>query len=317
MVRWMTALVGLLAVGCGSAVGNIGRFDASGFRHERYRYGVQAGPDGAILSRDWRLDNFQQTSRRTVPKSGPAYRSDVGFDTDGDGEIDQHVELNRYDLRYRHVRNRGSIWLSTIPLSTNLSQTDLRVLMRDYVDAVSGAGFVGVNFGGTVVAGIERRFATRILDSQVITVHGLPGFAATVEVANVDQMQLSPDSRWERARVVLIRTPFEYAPPRSLTTVRDTHYPVVMLVGYTNLPEDFDAGLPDFVRFVNQIVFADAPPETPPGVQVVSSEPAPPAAAPPQAPPPAPPPPPAVAEPQDANEQRGPPSAEPPSPTPL
>jgi len=144
--------------------------------------------------------------------------------------------------------------------------------MREYVDAVSGSGLAAADVGGGIAIGVERRFATRIIDSQRISVHGLEAYSATVEVANVDQLSLSPSSRWERTRIVLIRTPFRYHPDTLAARNRRVEFPVLMLVGYSNLPEDFDRGVPAFVRFVNAIAFLDAPTGAPRGVQVVGAE---------------------------------------------
>lgn len=87
---------------------------------------------------------------------------------------------------------------------------ELRILVQDYIDAVSGVGLTDVQIGPQKHLVQQRRFATRTVSTEAVTISGHEAFAATFEVANVDQLKLEPDSRWERARVVLVRTPFGF-----------------------------------------------------------------------------------------------------------
>jgi hypothetical protein len=72
---------------------------------------------------------------------------------------------------------------------------------------------------------------------------------ATIDVANVDQVHLSPTSRAVRVRLVLVRPDFAYVPDRK----KNKAFPVLMMAAYSNLPEDFERDLPSFERFLGQI----------------------------------------------------------------
>jgi len=80
-----------------------------------------------------------------------------------------------------------------------------RVLALSYVDAVSGEGSLVVNLGDDGTGTRSQRFATRVLSKAGATLDSTPAYEVTFEVANVDQLQLAENSRWERARFVILR----------------------------------------------------------------------------------------------------------------
>jgi len=72
-------------------------------------------------------------------------------------------------------------------------------------------------------------------------------------VANVDQLKLSPDSRWARANVVLLRPGYNWTQGRS-------DAPALLVLGYSNLPEDFDRQLPAFEKLVGHLELSESGP---------------------------------------------------------
>ncbi len=249
-----TVLLSVAALGCST----FQTFRADGFHHEEYPLTVRSppgAPTGALISPEWRLDNYQvdEIGLPTKPKVGPDYEAKIAVDTDGDGKLDQDVQVLAHDLLFRHRRNAGRIWLRALPISQALGETDLRVIMRAFEDAMAGAGYsvTSLDFGRVNVE--EKRFAARLLESAPTTVSGQEAFAATFEVANVDQMALTKDARTERGRIVLVRTSYLWSPYKVDWSPERALFPVLVVAGYSNLPEDFEVGRADFERFLGAL----------------------------------------------------------------
>jgi len=214
LLMWVVAcgLVGCVATPNGS-------FDDKGYRHTAYGYRVDAvhAPDPKIanenlLGNDWKADNFYRddATKELVQKATEDYRTTYEFDVDGDGKSDYEKEKFLYDLRFKHLKRDAVIWLRTLPLSDDLKNKDLRVLLQRYVDEVSGAGFEAVKLGPTTTIIREKRFAASVIDRGPFKLGEQDAYETTFDVANVDEVTISPHARRTRVRIVLVRTPFEY-----------------------------------------------------------------------------------------------------------
>lgn len=233
------AALGLVACGVPATAG----FDGYGYKHETYGYRVLNQRAQDLLPADWELDNLYLTaSKKLEQKRSDDYLVTFNFDMNGDGTNDRKERGFLYDLRFKHVQRDAVIWLRTLPLSTDLRQKDLRVLMQRYVDEVSGAGVEAVQIGPNSVVIRERRYAASVINRGAFTVAHQDAFQTTFDVANVDEVAISPNARKTRVRIALIRTPFTY-PTKKWDK---TQFPVLMLVGYANLPEDFAKDEPTF-----------------------------------------------------------------------
>ncbi|MEZ4376044.1 MAG: hypothetical protein R3B07_34885 [Polyangiaceae bacterium] len=311
----LAALIALLALGGTACVSRHKQplFDAQGYRNKLYHYQVRNLGVGALMSNDWLLDNYFADRRlvgRIKPKPGADYRVTFHLDTNGDGLPDKRREEQRYDLRFIHRSNAGVIWLRTLPIATSLAQTEPRVLMQEFVDGMAGTAYTSVGLGKTSVLVEGERLAARMIDAQPNRVGGAEAFEAIVEIANVDQLKLDPNARRKLAKLVIIRTNFQYGDKRG-------KWPVLMTAGYANFPEDFGKSLPDFDSLLSRIELGGLAQYTPrahllptaPGAPATApptgagAPPAmmPPAVAPP--PPPVVPPPPPAPEPDDADAQ--------------
>jgi len=156
----------------------------------------------------------------------------------------------------------ATIWLRTFPISDDLRNKDLRVLVQRYVDEVSGAGFEAVQLGPRTKILAEKRFAAQTLSRGQLTIAGQPAYETSFDVANVDEVAINKTARKTRVRIALIRTPFAYqASPRP--GKQGAQFAVLMLAGYANLPEDFDKDLPDFEQLLNRIQIGNAVRATP------------------------------------------------------
>ena len=124
------------------------------------------------------------------------------------------------------------------------------MLLERYVEGISGTGSVVVISmpDEQKVAVADKHYATRVTELRKVQLDGVDGLAATVEVANVDQLQLSPNSRWLRSKLVFVRPGFRYAMGTSSDGSATHAWPVLLVAGYSNSTADFDASLPDFER---------------------------------------------------------------------
>lgn len=240
--------------GCGSSVPP-GTFDARGYVNGQYEYRVLAG-QGGVLGEHWLLDNFYMRRNRLTPKDADPYQTEFELDVDGDGEGDTTREQPLYDLRYKHKQRDAIIWIRTFPVSQDLREKDLRVLMHRYVDRVAGAGYEAVQIHPNRSGVVERRFAPALLDEGAATLAGADAYEATIDVANVDRHQVDEGRREVRVRLVLVRPGFSMD-VRSPSTGAPASFPVLLVAGYANLPDDFESDLPDFQALLNQISIRD------------------------------------------------------------
>jgi hypothetical protein len=128
--------------------------------------------------------------------------------------------------------------------------------MKDYVDEASRAGFEVVVFGMRSQL-VERRYGTRTVregDSQLAK---RVAYEATVDVANIDRIKVDPKAVETRVRLVLVRFPHTYA-VKAMESTQDHEFPMLLLAGYANNPEDFEAGEKDFEDFLNRIKVTNA-----------------------------------------------------------
>jgi hypothetical protein len=231
MARWVWVVAAIATSGC------VKRYEMrpDAYSNEALGYEVAtAGERGVFVSSEWRLENY--VDGESI-KTGAAYESRIAVDVEDDGTVDTNFTMPLYDLRLVHRRTGAVVWLRTIPLSLNDSERALDGLVRDYIDATSGAGVTGVQFmqGGAV--SVSRRFATETHDNYALRVDGREAFGATFDLANVDQVQLEADRRLDRVRIVLVRTGRGYLP--SPTRRGLVPFPAILFFGCSSRPEDF------------------------------------------------------------------------------
>ncbi len=252
------AMTSWIAVGgWGCAAMRSGTFDASGFRHLHYEYQVSADPAGGLVP-GWILDNYQADAggEPTKLKVGPGDVRRLSVDANDDGVADDLGPYPVDDLRFRSRQTAGTIWLRSAPMPSGLAETELRVLARMYVDAISGVGLAVMELRPGRATSIERRFATRSVQTTPLAIDGREAFQVTFDVANVDQVQGGGDPRWERAHVVLIRSDLRFVDMGMRRGVnRERLLPVLLVAGYANLPDDFDRELPLFESFLRRVRF--------------------------------------------------------------
>jgi hypothetical protein len=223
------------------------------FRHSTFAYRILRNAEGQFVSADWMVDNFYRDGDTWLPREGPNFETELSLDLDGNGTWESAGVVPTYDLLLRNSHDAGTVWARSLPLSKRFDQTELRVLARLYVESVAGAGTVVTavrqSSGDVQVTAESNRFATEILDEHPWAVRGYEAYLITFQVANVDQLSLSDNSLWERAIVAFVRPGFLWTSAGNY----DALFPTVLMLGYSNLPEDFDAHVADFYSFVESV----------------------------------------------------------------
>ena len=251
MSTWGRGLFVLLtlAVGCGARQ-RAGTFDERGYRQAILEYRIANGDGGEVLGSAWRLDNYREDMSL---KTSPAYVVTTRYDEDDDGDLEDYGTRPLDDLRYQSTRDAGVIWVRTLPLPRALATTELSVILRLLVDALAETGTVAAAVSSDTVLATTRTFTGSILDQESVVVDGREGIAATIEIANVAQLQLDSGARTERVRLVLVRT--DYRVPLVASDLYAGLVPGLMMLGYSNLPGEFDRSLTDFEGLVGRVVF--------------------------------------------------------------
>jgi hypothetical protein len=249
--------ISIVTLACSSQTGT---FNAAGFTQTKYNYTVHAiKKDGSLLPDVWRLDNYHKKDRGgLVPKVGADYEAKCFVDIDGDGKDEYVGKTFIYDLRFTHKKNDGVIWLRTVPMATDLKEKELRILALSYIDAIAATHYEVVQLRGRLYGtNSEKAYATTIVEQTTGTVAKQQAYGVKFDVANVHQLQLSPESRVQRVLMIWIKTPFVMEKLRYVSEYEEGQVeyrlPVFMIAGYSNLVEDFDGSLGDFKEFISRI----------------------------------------------------------------
>jgi hypothetical protein len=218
----LSILVMLLA-GCDTPPPRVVRRVSNGsFQHPTYGYSVMSSGTPDIVSPDWSA---------SAPGNSILYFIDMG------GASPVSKEEPSYDLKLQHSKRASRIWLRAFPISPMLRDKELRVLMQDVVAGVAGAGYEVVQVEREKKTIEEKRYAAEIIEQGDGTLAGAPAYVVTIDVANIDQIKLTPGTRQARVELVLRHTDFKC--PLALGVETKLGVPVLLMAGYANLPEDF------------------------------------------------------------------------------
>lgn len=240
----------LLAVGCAPSMK--GAFDKGGYTSS-YGYSIPyLERTQVLLPRGWVLDNFIKVKGDLQPKNSDFYISTHFLDDDNDGDADRDLSNYTYALRYEHQIRSGAIWLREIPIPGHQRHKDLRILMQQYVGQMVGANYELVTFGNVAVIDVQR-FAATIVQQGPLMVAGRPGFYAIVDISNVDQASVSRGAPSRRIEVVMLRSPKDEEVALHGGQGKTRRYPVLLVAGYSNLPEDFDPDQDAFHELLSKI----------------------------------------------------------------
>lgn len=233
---------------------SVGTFAPNAFRHPEYPLHVRYhdAASQALMPADWELDNFNRFRGRLQAKTGAEYETRLYADTDGDGTSDDLGTFKTYDLKFIHRRNAGVIWIRTIPIEQKHRERELRVMADGIVESFAGGGYDLVEIEGSLRrTTTDRRYAAKLLSRGDGSLAGRDAHAITVDIANLDQRRVDPESVEARMMLVLVRSGFEFKLPGSFGK---RTLPVLLLAAYVNSPADFDASLTEFHGLLDRVV---------------------------------------------------------------
>lgn len=252
----------IAAAGCGGSKGPRAKFTADGYHYTRHEYLVRySNPaEKSFLGPYWRLDSHHFVDGKLVFKTGGAYRGTTYVDWDGDGKMESR-KTRFFGLKFRHRETAATIWVSTWDVPKRERRTLLDVYLGNYVESLSGTEYRPFASAVSMSAVAEKKFATTVSDRQEIVVAGKKALAATITVANLDQLRMNPDHIYSKIRIVLLRTRGTVGGAYDDGLVFGTYRGyVLMAIGYASAPEFFERGLPDFDTFLSQIEIKEPPP---------------------------------------------------------
>jgi hypothetical protein len=272
----------VLLAALGGCATSGGTFGPNGYQQGTYRYQVAfAKPQQQVLlDGDCRLDNLRmdEAQKKLVDKSGPDYVATRTLDEDGDGSIsarERHEEAI-YDLRFVNTRDGGVIWIKAHPMAPSEAALDLDVVLQGYADQLSGNGVYATTNVFSVEHPSTRQFISFVTGRDPVMVGPNLGVSATIELAETERLRLDPKHRASRLKVVLSKMLFaaerptlaeQAAKPWPTTGCGGKlceKRPALLVAGYYNDVAHFDAHVPDFDRFLRQVMLpaeSTLPPE--------------------------------------------------------
>jgi hypothetical protein len=230
--------------------------------HPNFPYGVSydEASNKSVMGDDWKLETYRRKRQRDPMDPIELERKDdhdaeYEFDFDDDDDGDAKATLPMPDLLFVNKRTNAKIEVTTLLLDATHEKKELRLLLSDVVEAGTGTRSLFVGFG-RAATGVEKRYASRLLDSEEANLGGQSGLVATIETTDLDQVQINPKARARMTRLFLMRAPFDYyvAERRSGNQPAQYHrYRVLLAVEYSNVPEDFEAQYPEFSRLMGKL----------------------------------------------------------------
>lgn len=235
-------------------------FPADGFHADEFPIVVRYADAKAqtFVGPDWRTDNFviDEAGRVRDRKDTPDYRVDVKLDLDGDGKLDEFSGWPMYQLSLVHRRTDARIWIQAMPVSERDKDRDLKVVLDDFVEGLSGTGLYRFRSGPREPVAVARTYGTRVVQQKETKVGTFDALDATIEVINLDQQKVDPTTKSAVGRVVFVRPPY-------VNTVRGvTGMPnprAFIVLGCESKPRDFEATSADFDRFLAAVELGPDP----------------------------------------------------------
>lgn len=219
-----------------------------------YSYDTNAGP---LNEAEWTLDNYQVGPDGVPSSLKHGETAKVQIDANDDGRYESTGSYPSTDLRYVNLKDDGAIAVRTIPVSADLREKDLELLLRRWVDSMSGQDAMTLYIQSQQLRlGGAQTHSSRIVSHAPGKLSGYEAHYARVEVANIEQMKLDPNHREALIDVVLARTDYVWS------AAGGALFPVYFFATYRDHPDFFDRHAATFEAFLKQLSLA-GPPQLP------------------------------------------------------
>jgi hypothetical protein len=271
------AVLGIAACGTPSQV----RFETDGLHYESGPIAVRfAVPEKReFIDAEWSVDNWKylegspstgsdvaEAIGRNVckppcfeRKTNRSYLGTLRVDMDNDGHLEKYPTFFT-DLELRHAETEGRIWVLMRELPAHRAAVNVDVLVDNYAENLS---FEEYSRTGPYDAWGDqsRAYAAQVVSRESVMFGPYEAILATIELANVAQLQLDPKSRMGFIRVLIARV------PGFSTNVIPMHKPYMvprsnvglLIVGYFASSAYFEKGLFDFDAFLGRFTVEGQP----------------------------------------------------------
>jgi hypothetical protein len=282
------AISAAVVSGCVTA----GALDEHGYSNRTYPYRVAYRDASAkrLLGPNWQLDNwsFDKDRRDWSEKSGDDYVAQRTMDLDRNGTVSpgERAKEAIFDLKLVSRTTGAVVWTKAHPIHPDDADRKLSILLDNYVDSLRGNGLYAQGSVFSIERVASRRFTTFVTERSEGTLSGSPMIAATIELAEVDRLQVRPDERNAKIRLVMVKYPYllDWGNANIFQRVCPT-YPAangsqrrcytLLVLGYYNTPEHFAEELPAFEQILKQVSISSAPGNTSPPAKRQASAPSP------------------------------------------
>jgi hypothetical protein len=250
---WVPVAAVVLTSACASTSG----FTEQGFvskdssvKNSGYR--IAYGPDEyRLLPQGWGLENYYvgNQGRPNDEKQTGIYRSTMDW-VRLDGTTTR-VEYLPDDLKFRH--GNGSLMIvATVAVPHHLRNLRLSAVAEEWANSYSGMQF-------SFKRGTAQRSASKIIESKGREVGGRPAREVTLDVVDVDQLQLNPDAPRTRMRIVFVQASLfkSFVKPEIVS-------PAFLFVGYSSDERSFDKGVRDYEDLLSRVRFSTPEADEPP-----------------------------------------------------
>jgi hypothetical protein len=286
-MAWLPGILLLAGVGAGCVTSG-GAFNETGYRQSVFGYQVafRDAKAKSLAGPDWQIDSHRKDSINGgwEEKTGTDYVAVREEDLNQDGSIGigERTDETIYDLKLLNKKDNGVIWTKAHPLLPENAETDLEVILDNYVDALAGNG----RYAQSNLFGVERvkarNYTTFLVDKKIEKVGSGDALAGTIEIAEVDRLKSDPAHRSGVIRVLLVKFRcFTFDNCRRENPDVNVEkgkreldrWPLVdcrgkqcraraglLVVGYYNTPAYFAAGLPEIDDLLKRVSFPEAGP---------------------------------------------------------
>jgi hypothetical protein len=254
------------------------RLEMDGLHYENGGLAVRFADAGerAFIDDHWKMDNWEYFAARsfevteyghkTTPagfsrKKGRPFEGVLRVDMDNNGRVEGYSTFFT-DLELTHEENDGQIWVLMRELPKHRAKVKLDVLVDTYAETLSFERYTRTGPYDVWVNG-SKVYAARVVSREEAVFGPFEAVVATIEIANLAQIQLDPQSRMGYIRVLLARVSgFEtnIIDSSVFPTLPRSHVGL-LVVGYFGTADYFEAGIGDFEKFLAQFTLDGKPME--------------------------------------------------------
>jgi len=261
-------LIAALVAACAAACGTPSQvaFDTGGLKYESGGIGIRfrVPRHSAFINGKWRISNWARTRSGDLErKYGEPYEGVLHIDLNGDDRA-EYCPGYFTDLEMRNSETGGEIWVLMREQPKYRAQLKLDVLIDEYAESLSFEGYTSTGSfdawnNEAKARGRARAYGARVVSREFMMFGPYEAVMATIEIANLAQVDLDPSARSAYVRVLFARVP-GFQTNMKTDTGWFPHSGIGLLViGHHEPPAYFEKGLADFEAFLKQFTVNGEP----------------------------------------------------------